>query len=82
MSSRRLSPETRRAVIGAAAARVAIKHGFFGLTVQDVADECHIPTSPRLVRHYYPLLIDLWRAAYAAEPEKLQMEAEACGVAK
>lgn len=63
----KLTNEQRRAVIVAAALRVARDSGIWAVAHGTVAKRCVVPTSTATVRHYFPTKDDLWRITIAVD---------------
>lgn len=63
----KLTNEQRRAVIVAAALRVARDAGIWAVTHGTVAKRCVVPTSAATVRYYFATKDDLWRITIAAD---------------
>ena len=67
----RLTPEIRRRVIVDSAVRLSVKHqNIHTWTREDVARNCSIETSVETVKHYFPRVDDLRKAAGQHEATK------------
>lgn len=76
----KLTNEQRRAVIVAAALRIARDTGLWAVAHGTVAKRCVVPTSTATVRFYFPTKDDLWAVTVAVdETGAARKEAEELG---
>lgn len=82
MTSIRLTPERRRAVIVTAAMSLSKSSGICGWTRAQLADACDPPTSKETTKHYFKSLEDL-RKTVVEHPEctdDIRAQARAVGL--